>query len=212
MLSHRTLYLHMLSVAATFYNDETTVELHTIPLFHANGWGRPQCATLHGLKQVMVRRFDPAQVLRLIQEERATCMSLVPTMANALLNCPELGKFDLSSLRAGHAGRRGVVARAGWRGWKKRSAAAAMAGYGLTETGPVASCARDKIHRLFERRRRPPAAPRHGGLAAARLRNARGGPADERRAARHADHRRDRDPRRPRHGRLLQGAARPPPT
>ncbi len=26
-------------------------------------------------------------------------MSLVPTMANALLNCPELGKFDLSSMR-----------------------------------------------------------------------------------------------------------------
>ena len=45
------------------------VELHTIPLFHANGWGRPQCSTLHGLKQVMVRRFDPVQVLRLVQEE-----------------------------------------------------------------------------------------------------------------------------------------------
>jgi fatty-acyl-CoA synthase len=72
--------------SATFYNDETMVELRTIPLFHANGWGRPQCATFHGLKQVMVRRFDPACVLRLIQEERATSMSLVPTMANALLN------------------------------------------------------------------------------------------------------------------------------
>ena len=38
----------------------------------------------------MVRRFDPAHVLRLIQEEKATSMSLVPTMANALLHCPEL--------------------------------------------------------------------------------------------------------------------------
>ena len=103
-LSHRTLYLHMLGVSATFYNDETMVELHTIPLFHANGWGRPQCATFHGLKQVMVRRFDPAHVLRLIQEEKATSMSLVPTMANALLNCPELGKWDVSSLRQIHLG------------------------------------------------------------------------------------------------------------
>jgi fatty-acyl-CoA synthase len=59
-LSHRTLYLHMLSIPATFYNDETTVELRTIPLFHANGWGGPQCATFHGLKQVMVRRYDAA--------------------------------------------------------------------------------------------------------------------------------------------------------
>ena len=38
MLSHRTLYVHGLSVA-TSYNPEEhdTVELHTIPLFHANG-------------------------------------------------------------------------------------------------------------------------------------------------------------------------------
>src|SRR5258707_5139362 len=94
----------MLGVSATFFNDESTVELHTIPLFHANGWGRPQCATFHGLKQVMVRRFDPAHVLRLIQEERATSMSLVPTMANALLNCPDLATYDVSSLLPIHTG------------------------------------------------------------------------------------------------------------
>ena len=48
-----------------------------------------------GLTQVMVRRFDPALVLRLIQEERAP-MALVPTMANALLNCPELRNGAIS--------------------------------------------------------------------------------------------------------------------
>jgi fatty-acyl-CoA synthase len=142
-LSHRTLYLHMLSVSATFYNDETMVELHTIPLFHANGWGRPQCATFHGLKQVMVRRFDPAQVLRIIEEERATSMSLVPTMGNALLHCPELGKFDTSSLRQIHFGGAAsspeLIAR-----MEKAFGCAVYAGYGLTETSPVATSARDK--------------------------------------------------------------------
>jgi fatty-acyl-CoA synthase len=142
-LSHRTLFLHMLSVSATFYNDETMVELHTIPLFHANGWGRPQCATFHGLKQVMVRRFDPALVLRLIQEERATSMSLVPTMANALVNCPDIGKYDLSSLRQVHTGGAAsspeLVAR-----MEKAFGCPALAGYGLTETCPVATSARDK--------------------------------------------------------------------
>src|SRR5882724_9095179 len=142
-LSHRTLHLHMLSVSATFYNDETMVELHTIPLFHANGWGRPQCATFHGLKQVMVRRFDPVYVLRIIEEEHATSMSLVPTMANALLNCPELGKFDVSSLRQVHMGGAAsspeLVAR-----MEKAFGCAVMSGYGLTETAPVATSARDK--------------------------------------------------------------------
>jgi fatty-acyl-CoA synthase len=142
-LSHRTLYLHMLSISATFYNDETGVELHTIPLFHANGWGRPQCATFHGLKQVMVRRFDPALVLHLIQEERATSMSLVPTMANALLNCPEIGRFDYSSLRQVHLGGAAsspeLIARL-----EKVFPCPVMSGYGLTETSPVATSARDK--------------------------------------------------------------------
>ena len=112
-LSHRTLHLHMLAVSATFYNDETMVELHTIPLFHANGWGRPQCATLHGLKQVMVRRFDPPHVLRLIQEEKATSMSLVPTMANALLNCPETRQLRSLQPAPDAPGRRGLLAGAG---------------------------------------------------------------------------------------------------
>jgi fatty-acyl-CoA synthase len=147
-LSHRTLYLHMLSVSATFYNDETMVELHTIPLFHANGWGRPQCATFHGLKQVMVRRFDPAHVLRLIQEEKATSMSLVPTMANALLNCAEVGKWDVSSLRQIHLGGAAstpeLIARL-----EAVFPCPAMAGYGLTETAPVATSARDKSTRQF---------------------------------------------------------------
>jgi len=142
-LSHRTLYLHMLGVSATFYNDESNVELHTIPLFHANGWGRPQCATFHGLKQVMVRRFEPAGVLRLIQEERATSMSVVPTMANALLHCPELGTFDTSSLRVIHLGGAAsspeLIARL-----EAAFQCPALAGYGLTETSPVATSARDK--------------------------------------------------------------------
>ncbi len=142
-LSHRTLYLHMLGISATFYNDENIVELHTIPLFHANGWGRPQCATLHGLKQVMVRRFDPAAVLRIIEQERATTMSLVPTMANALLNCAELGKFDCSSLRQIHLGGAAsspeLIARL-----EQAFGCEALVGYGLTETSPVVSSARDK--------------------------------------------------------------------
>ena len=144
-LSHRTLYLHMLSISATFYNDETNVELHTIPLFHANGWGRPQCATLHGLKQVMVRRFDPALVLRLIQQEKATSMSLVPTMANALLSCPEVGQWDVSSMRlillGGAAASPELLARMEA---VFPSPTVVATGYGLTESAPVATSSRDK--------------------------------------------------------------------
>src|SRR5579883_626847 len=143
MLSHRTLYLHALAVAGTFNHDDNGVELHTIPLFHANGWGRPQTAVMNGLKQVMVRRFDPPYVLRLIQEERATAMSLVPTMANALLNCASLGQFDTSSLQEIHIGGAAsapeLIAQ-----MEAAFHCKVMAGYGLTETCPVATSARTK--------------------------------------------------------------------
>jgi fatty-acyl-CoA synthase len=143
MLSHRTLYLHALAVGGTFNHDDNGVELHTIPLFHANGWGRPQTAVMGGVKQVMVRRFEPGLVLRLIQDERATAMSLVPTMANSLLNCADLGKYDTSSLQQIHIG--GAAAAPELIAYLQAAfRCQVMAGYGLTETCPVATSGRRK--------------------------------------------------------------------
>jgi fatty-acyl-CoA synthase len=143
MLSHRTLYLHALAVGGTFNHDDNAVELHTIPLFHANGWGRPQTAVMGGIKQVMVRRFEPSLVLRLIQEEGATAMSLVPTMANSLLNGPDLGKYDVSTLQQIHIG--GAAAAPELIAQMQAAFNCdVMAGYGLTETCPVATSGRLK--------------------------------------------------------------------
>jgi fatty-acyl-CoA synthase len=143
MLSHRTLYLHALMAALTIGCRDDTVEMHTIPLFHANGWGRPQTATMFGAKQVMVRRFEPTQVLRLIEEERVTSCSLVPVMANALLHCPQLGQFNTSSLEEIHIGGAAsspeLVAN-----MEAAFRCRVLAGYGLTETSPVASTSRHK--------------------------------------------------------------------
>ena len=60
-------------------------------------------------------------------------MSLVPTMANALLNCPDLGKYDLSSMReiilGGAASSPELIARL-----EQAFHCRVQAGYGLTET------------------------------------------------------------------------------
>ncbi len=143
MLSHRALYLHGLAAASIFRQPETVVDLHTIPLFHANGWGRPQASTLLGTKQIMVRRFDPAAVFRLIEAHRATDMCLVPTMANALLNCPELASHDLSSMRiivlGGAASSPELIAR-----MENAFHCDVFSGYGLTETAPLLTVASSK--------------------------------------------------------------------
>jgi fatty-acyl-CoA synthase len=147
-LAHRTLYLHAISSGNSIHDDETGVNLHTIPLFHANGWGKPQSATMMGSKQVMVRRFEPATVLALIEQERATSMLLVPVMANALLNCAELRKSDTSSLKEIMLG--GAASSAEL---LKRLEIAfhcrAFAGYGLTETSPVATTGGPKNSRSY---------------------------------------------------------------
>jgi len=150
MLSHRSLYLHALSLAGCLDHSDRQVILHTIPLFHANGWGFPQFATMCGLKQVMVRRFESTTVFRLIEEEQASVMILVPTMAVTLMNCPEHSNFDLSSLKSviigGAAASPELIARleAFFPGSN------VMAGYGLTETSPVIGTAREKSTITFE--------------------------------------------------------------
>jgi fatty-acyl-CoA synthase len=143
MLAHRTLYLHALDVAICYEQPESMVDLHTIPLFHANGWGHPQASTMLGVRQVMVRRFEPGFVLKQIQEQRATDMGLVPTMANALLNYPQFDNYDHSSMRhiniGGAASSPELIMR-----MEAAFGCHVFAGYGLTETCPVLTSAREK--------------------------------------------------------------------
>ncbi len=149
MLTHRSLYLHALSVGGLYTEAETMVDLHTIPLFHANGWGHPQSSTMLGVKQVMVRRFEPSSVLKMIEDHRATDMCIVPTMANALLNSPDLAKFDHTSLRTimlgGAAATPELIRR-----MESTFHCECIAGYGLTETSPVITNARLKSTLLDE--------------------------------------------------------------
>ena len=99
MLSHRNLYLHALSPMATYPVHETDVQLHLIPLFHVNGWGTPHYLTAKGGTHVMLKKFDPAKALELVQNEWVTRFFIIPTMVNAIFDLPALSSYDLSSLK-----------------------------------------------------------------------------------------------------------------
>ncbi|HEX2850584.1 MAG TPA: long-chain-fatty-acid--CoA ligase [Acidimicrobiales bacterium] len=98
MLTHRNLATHAVDAALSMACTHRDVVLHTIPLFHVNGWGTPHWVTLLGARHVMLHRFDPADVLRLIEAEGVTRLHLVPTMASALVVEPAIRERDLSSL------------------------------------------------------------------------------------------------------------------
>ncbi len=145
MLSHRTLYLHALDYALQYRQAATMVDLHTIPLYHANGWGRPQASTMLGTKQIMVRRFEPEHVFALVERHRATDMCLVPTMANALVNSPARERFDLSSMRHINMGGAANSPELVQRVEQAFPGCECSSGYGLTETSPVITHTEQKI-------------------------------------------------------------------
>ena len=162
MLTHRNIYLHALSVIASGRTSRElaantccdSVVLHTIPLFHANGWGSAHTVTLVGGTHVMVRQFVPAEVLRLIEQEKVTTCSLVPTMAIALVNCPDRGQHDVSSLRSvmiGGAASAPTLVRE----VEEKLGCACISGYGLTETSPVLTVSPIKKRRAVRRRGAP---------------------------------------------------------
>jgi len=136
MLTHRNIYLHALSAVLAKDSSTDGVHMHSIPLFHANGWGAAHTVTLKGSRHVMVSRFDPPEILRLIETERVESLSLVPAMAIALVNCPEFEKRDLSSLRSiglgGAASSPSLI-----REVEEKFHCECYSGYGLTETAPV---------------------------------------------------------------------------
>ena len=138
MLTHRNIYLHAYNTGLGLTTEKDAVELHTIPMFHANGWGVPHFLTLLGGKHVMLQRFDPVEIFRLIETERVNYCSLVPAMATALVNCPERSKYDLGSLRriniGGAASSPTLV-----REVEETLGGTCFSGYGLTETSPVLS-------------------------------------------------------------------------
>ena len=98
MLTHRALATHAVDSALTNGLTHRDVVLHTIPLFHVNGWGTPHYVTALGARHVMLERFDAAEVLRLVERERVTRLFLVPTMATALLEHPAIATTNASSL------------------------------------------------------------------------------------------------------------------
>ncbi|MET0233710.1 MAG: fatty-acid--CoA ligase FadD8 [Kibdelosporangium sp.] len=63
---------------------------------------------IKGGSLVVLPRFDPAEVLRVIEEQRITATMLVPTMLYALMDHPDSRTRDLSSLQTVYYGAAGI--------------------------------------------------------------------------------------------------------
>lgn len=99
VLSHKNVMTHALGTIAELKLTDQDVWIHVAPLFHlADAWAT-WAITWVGGRHVLLREFEPRKVLETIEKERVTITNLIPTMLNLMVNHPDVGKYDYSSLR-----------------------------------------------------------------------------------------------------------------
>jgi fatty-acyl-CoA synthase len=141
--SHRSIFLHTFGVGqgpAIPLTEKDRI-LAIVPMFHALSWGLPYLGWSCGADFVMPSPFLQAEPLaRMIESERVTYVSAVPTILNDLLRYAEGHETDLSSLRIVMGGG-AAVPRALIERFHERTGIWIVQGWGMTETSPVAALA-----------------------------------------------------------------------
>jgi long-chain acyl-CoA synthetase len=114
--------------------------LTALPLFHIYGMTTSMnVPILLAAKMVLLPRFDSTTALETIQRHKVTVFCGVPTMYSVLLANPELGKFDLTSIRVCISGASPLPPQV-QKKFMQITGGFLAEGYGLTEASPVTHC------------------------------------------------------------------------
>lgn len=95
MLTHRNCYINAYDFIAHLGIRHTDVELWTLPMFHASGWGGPYAITAMGGTHVVLRAVIAGEIYRLIEEEGVTFACMAPAVLNTVLNYPDKERHDI---------------------------------------------------------------------------------------------------------------------
>ncbi len=135
VLTHGNMTWNAVNQTLGFDFSPTERTLALAPLFHIGGLnGTVNPTLLRGGCAAVLRRFDPATTLEVIEQQRITSFFAVPTMLDAMSRDPGFPTRDLSSLRTiGAAG--AAVPLPTLRTWLDRGVTVQQA-YGMTEAAP----------------------------------------------------------------------------
>ena len=84
-LTHRNLWLNAVIFGLHSQLTEEEVYLHSLPMFHANGWGMPYAITGLGGRHIPIRQIDGGEILRRVQHHGVTLMCAAPTVIDSVL-------------------------------------------------------------------------------------------------------------------------------
>ncbi|MFN8039157.1 MAG: AMP-binding protein [Acidimicrobiales bacterium] len=85
-MTHRMLWLNAAMFGWQASISDRDVYLHTLPMFHCNGWGMPFATTAMGVPQVVLRKVDGPEILRRVDEHGVTLLCGAPAVVTAILD------------------------------------------------------------------------------------------------------------------------------
>jgi acyl-CoA synthetase (AMP-forming)/AMP-acid ligase II len=137
-ISHRNIWVNAVTFGWHLGVSDRDVYLHTLPMFHCNGWGMPFATAAMGVTQIVLRKVDGAEILRRIAQHGITLACGAPAVWNAVLDAA--GSWDgeipgsgtMRIVVAGAPPPTRTIARVETElGWEFTQI------YGLTETSPL---------------------------------------------------------------------------
>jgi acyl-CoA synthetase (AMP-forming)/AMP-acid ligase II len=99
MLSHNSFSVYMLENVTPADPMAEESNILTVPLYHVAGIQAMMAAIYGGRTLVMERQFDPKEWMELVEREKVNRAMMVPTMLKQLLDHPDFGKHNLSSIK-----------------------------------------------------------------------------------------------------------------
>ena len=85
-MTHRMLWTNAAIFGWQTGVNDRDVYLHTLPMFHCNGWGMPFSLTAMGVPQVVLRKVDGGEILKRIEDHGVTLMCGAPAVVAAILD------------------------------------------------------------------------------------------------------------------------------
>ena len=145
-LTHRNLWLNATVFGLHTGISDRDVLLHTLPMFHCNGWGMPYGVTGVGGLHIVLRQVDGTEILRRVEQHGVTMMCAAPAVVNAALDAaaswqgPIPGRDRVRIIVAGAPPPTRTIERVltdlGWE---------FVQIYGLTETAPLLTINRQRV-------------------------------------------------------------------
>ena len=96
MITHRNAYINAYNFIAHLRISQDDVEMWTLPMFHANGWGGPYAITAMGGKHVVLRAPEAHDIYRVIQDEGCSFACMAPAVLARILEFERRDEFKIT--------------------------------------------------------------------------------------------------------------------